>query len=37
MGSGRPASATVTGDANQDGDNSNDRLPGVSRELAPWT
>ncbi|MGH9505032.1 MAG: TonB-dependent receptor [Terriglobales bacterium] len=30
-GSGRPLSATVTGDANQDGNNSNDRLPGVSR------
>ncbi len=30
-GSGRPVSATVTGDANQDGNNSNDRLPGVSR------
>ena len=27
-GSGRPVSATVTGDANQDGNNSNDRLPG---------
>jgi hypothetical protein len=31
VGSGRPVSATVTGDANQDGNNSNDRLPGVSR------
>ncbi len=31
VGSGRPISATVTGDANQDGNNSNDRLPGVSR------
>lgn len=31
FGSGRPVSATVTGDANQDGNNSNDRLPGVSR------
>ena len=31
IGSGRPVSATVTGDANQDGNNSNDRLPGVSR------
>jgi len=30
-GSGRPVSATVTGDANQDGNNTNDRLPGVSR------
>ncbi len=32
VGSGRPVSATVTGDANQDGNNSNDRLPGVSRD-----
>ncbi len=32
VGSGRPISATVTGDANQDGNNSNDRLPGVSRD-----
>ena len=31
IGSGRPVSATVTGDANQDGNNSNDRIPGVSR------
>ena len=31
VGSGRPVSATVTGDANQDGNNTNDRLPGVSR------
>jgi Carboxypeptidase regulatory-like domain/TonB dependent receptor len=31
-GSGRPVSATVTGDANQDDNNSNDRLPGVSRD-----
>jgi hypothetical protein len=31
VGSGRPVSATVTGDANQDGNNSNDRLPGLSR------
>lgn len=30
-GSGRPVSATVTGDANQDGNNTNDRLPGTSR------
>ena len=30
-GSGRSVSATVTGDANQDGNNTNDRLPGVSR------
>jgi len=30
-GSGRPVSATVTGDANHDGNNSNDRLPGLSR------
>jgi hypothetical protein len=28
VGSGRPVSTTVTGDANQDGNNSNDRLPG---------
>ena len=27
VGSGRPISATVTGDANQDGNNNNDRLP----------
>jgi hypothetical protein len=32
VGSGGPVSATVTGDANQDGNNSNDRLPGVSRD-----
>jgi hypothetical protein len=32
VGSGRPFSATVTGDANQDGNNSNDRLPGISRD-----
>jgi TonB-dependent receptor-like protein len=31
IGSGRPVSATVTGDANQDGNNANDRLPGVWR------
>ena len=31
IGSGRPISATVTGDANQDGNTSNDRLPGFSR------
>jgi len=31
VGSGRPISATVTGDANQDGNNTNDRLPGMSR------
>ena len=31
MGSGRPVSATVAGDANQDGNSSNDRLPGASR------
>ena len=38
-GSGRPVSATVTGDANQDGNNSNDRLPGVSatRSSGPTT
>jgi hypothetical protein len=32
VGSGRPVTATVTGDANQDGNNSNDRLAGVSRD-----
>jgi len=32
IGSGRPVSATVTGDANQDGNNTNDRLPGVARD-----
>jgi hypothetical protein len=31
--SGRPVSATVTGDANQDGNNTNNRLPGVSRNF----
>jgi hypothetical protein len=31
LGSGRPISATVTGDANQDGNTSNDRLTGFSR------
>lgn len=31
VGSGRPVNATVTGDPNQDGNGSNDRLPGVSR------
>jgi hypothetical protein len=31
IGSGRPISATVTGDANQDGNNTNDRLAGFSR------
>ena len=36
IGSGRPVSATVTGDANQDGNNSNDRLPGVSPRLIGW-
>src|SRR5437870_1530602 len=30
-GSGRPVNATITGDANQDGNNTNDRLPGVRR------
>jgi len=30
-GSGRPVNAVVTGDANRDGNTSNDRLPGVSR------
>ena len=32
VGSGRPVSASVTGDANQGGNNSNHRLPGVSRD-----
>lgn len=32
IGSGRPVSATVTGDANQDGNNTNDRLPGLARD-----
>jgi hypothetical protein len=31
VGSGRPVNATVTGDPNQDGNDSNDRLPGVRR------
>ena len=31
IGSGRPVDATITGDANQDGNSSNDRLPGVGR------
>ena len=31
IGSGRPVNARVTGDANRDGNDSNDRLPGVSR------
>jgi hypothetical protein len=30
-GSGRPTNASVSGDANQDGNASNDRLPGVGR------
>ncbi len=30
-GSGRPINATITGDANRDGNDMNDRLPGVSR------
>jgi hypothetical protein len=30
-GSGRPANATVSGDPNQDGNDSNDRLPGYGR------
>jgi len=30
-GSGRPATATVSGDPNQDGNTSNDRLPGYGR------
>ena len=31
VGSGRPVNATVSGDPNQDGNDSNDRLPGVRR------
>jgi hypothetical protein len=31
IGSGRPVNATVAGDPNQDGNSSNDRLPGLSR------
>jgi len=31
LGSGRPVDARVNGDANQDGNSSNDRLPGVGR------
>jgi Carboxypeptidase regulatory-like domain/TonB dependent receptor-like, beta-barrel len=31
VGSGRPVDARVTGDPNQDGNTSNDRLPGVGR------
>ncbi len=31
LGSGRPVNATVTGDPNQDGNSSNDRLPGAGR------
>jgi hypothetical protein len=31
-GSGRPANATVSGDANQDGNTSNDRLAGAGRD-----
>ena len=31
MGSGRPVNATVAGDANQDGNSTNDRLPGARR------
>ena len=30
-GSGRPVNATVVGDANQDGNSQNDRLPGATR------
>jgi hypothetical protein len=30
-GSGRPINATITGDANRDGNDMNDRLPGASR------
>ena len=31
FGSGRPVNATMAGDANQDGNTYNDRLPGYSR------
>ena len=31
VGSGRPVNATLAGDANQDGNSTNDRLPGASR------
>jgi hypothetical protein len=31
IGSGRPVNARVTGDANRDGNDTNDRLPGTSR------
>jgi hypothetical protein len=31
VGSGRPVNPTVTGDANRDGNDSNDRLPGMRR------
>ncbi len=31
VGSGRPVNATITGDANQDGNSTNDRLPGARR------
>jgi hypothetical protein len=34
IGSGRPVNAHVTGDANRDGNDTNDRLPGVSRNSA---
>ena len=33
-GSGRPVNATVVGDANQDGNSENDRLPGLHRNSA---
>jgi hypothetical protein len=32
VGSGRPVDATVTGDPNQDGNDENDRLPGLQRD-----
>ena len=34
IGSGRPVNAHTTGDANRDGNDGNDRLPGVSRNSA---
>ena len=36
-GSGRPVDARIVGDANQDGNSSNDRLPGASRNWPSMT
>ena len=38
VGSGRPVDARIIGDANQDGNSTNDRLPGVGRNSVgrPW-